>query len=39
MYGFSSNPKKQFTDANSKGMGVISEGEAAGATSCEAGWY
>ena len=28
-YGFSCNPQKQLADANSRGMGVVSEGEAA----------
>lgn len=28
-YGFSCNPQKQLADANSRGMGAVSEGEAA----------
>lgn len=37
-YGFGCNEKKQLTNANRRGMGAVSMGEAAGATSYELGW-
>lgn len=36
-YGFGCNEKKQLTNANRRGMGAVSMGEAAGATSYELG--